>query len=145
MPENKYIQLSENPPEQRGIFYLKRFLLLLSFAIVPKLFFAQAAITFAESKKKFEDVKKGTLVKLEYDFTNTGNQPLLITNYEVECSCTSAEFPKQPIPPGQSGKIIVTFDTKSVYERQDRIVEIFSNAKNSPAKIRFKGYVERVK
>ena len=38
-------------------------------------------------------------------------------------------------------KVIVKFDTKSVYDRQDRIVEIISNAKNSNQKIRFKGVV----
>ncbi len=43
--------------------------------------------------------------------------------------------------PNQSDKIVVKFDTKSVYDRQDRIVEIISNAKNSNQKIRFKGVV----
>ncbi len=78
---------------------------------------------------------------MEYDFTNTGNQPAIITEAKVECSCTSVEFPKQPISPNQSAKIIVKFDTKSVYDRQDRNVEIISNAKNSNQKIRFKGVV----
>ncbi|MGZ3884443.1 MAG: DUF1573 domain-containing protein [Bacteroidia bacterium] len=106
---------------------------------------AQAKLTIADSKKKFTDVKKGEVVVLEYDFVNTGDQPLIITSYEVQCSCTSAEFPKQPVLPGQGGKITVKFDTKTVYEWQDRIVEIISNAKNSPTKIRFKGYVEKLK
>lgn len=86
-------------------------------------------------------MKKGELVKLDYPFTNTGNQPLIITDAKVECSCTFVEYPKQPIAPGQQGTVTVTFDTKTVYDRQDRIVEIISNAKNNPQKIRFKGVV----
>lgn len=86
-------------------------------------------------------MKKGELVKIEFDFVNAGNQPLIISDTKVECSCTTVDFPKQPIAPNQSSKITVSFDTKSVYDRQDRIVEIISNAKNSPQKIRFKGVV----
>ena len=86
-------------------------------------------------------MKKGEVVTLEFDFTNTGNQPAVIIDTKVECSCTTIEFPKQPIAPNQTAKIVVKFDTKSVYDRQDRIIEIISNAKNSNQKIRFKGVV----
>ena len=94
-----------------------------------------------DTKKSFGFVKKGEVVSLEFDFTNTGNQPAIIKEARAECSCTTVDFPKQPIAPNQSAKVIVKFDTKSVYDRQDRIVEIISNAKNSNQKIRFKGVV----
>ena len=135
--ENNKNRFLKNPPKKRGIFYL----LTVALCFCCYSIFAQAEIKFAETKKKFEEVIKGEVVRLEYAFTNTGNQPLIITDYKVECSCTGAEFPKQPIAPGQSDKIIVKFDTKTVYEWQDRTVEIISNAKNSPAKIRFKGNI----
>jgi len=102
---------------------------------------AQARLKLADSKQNFGFVKKGEVVKLSYAFTNTGDQPLVITEAKVECSCTSIDFPRQPIAPGQSGVIAVSFDTKSVYDRQDRTVELFSNAPGSPHKIRFKGVV----
>lgn len=86
-------------------------------------------------------MKKGEVVKLEFEFSNTGNQPLIITDAKVECSCTTVDFPKQPIAPAQQAKVTVSFDTKSVYDRQDRTVEMISNAKNSSQKIRFKGVV----
>ena len=86
-------------------------------------------------------MKKGEVVKILFSFTNIGNEPLLITDYKVECSCTTVDFPKQPILPQQTTNITVSFDTKSVYDRQDRTIEIISNAKNSIQKIRFKGIV----
>lgn len=76
-----------------------------------------------------------------YEFTNVGNQPLIVTEAKVECSCTTVDYPSQPILPNETGKITVKFDTKSVYDRQDRTVEIKSNAKSSSQNIRFKGVV----
>ena len=102
---------------------------------------AQSKLKFSDSKKNFGFVKQGTLVDVVYEFTNAGNAPLVITEAKVECSCTSVEFPKQPIAPGQKNKILIKFDTKTVYDRQDRIVEIYSNDNNSPAYLRFKGVV----
>lgn len=103
--------------------------------------YAQPQLKFKDLKKNFGFVKKGEVVTMEYEFTNIGNQPAIITESKVECSCTTVEFPKQPIAPNQSDKIVVKFDTKTVYDRQDRTVEIISNAKNSSQKIRFKGVV----
>lgn len=131
----------KNPPAFRGIFCLKTFLLTLLIILGGKDLQAQAKIKFEDAKKNFGFVTKGEIVSIEYNFTNEGTAPLIITESKVECSCTSVEFPKQPIAPKQIGKIIVKFDTKTVYDRQDRIVEIISNASNSPAKIRFKGVV----
>lgn len=131
--ENK--KFFKNPSFTGRVFYLGLFVCLVFIAR------SQSVIRFSDTKQSFGFVKKGELVKLNYPFTNAGNQPLIITDAKVECSCTSVEFPKQPIAPGQQGTVTVTFDTKSVYDRQDRIVEIISNAKNNPQKIRFKGVV----
>ncbi len=94
-----------------------------------------------DAKKSFGFVKKGELVKLDYEITNAGKEPLIITDAEVSCSCTTVDFPKQPIATGQTTKVTVNFDTKTVYDRQDRVVLLKSNDPNSPAKIRYKGIV----
>jgi len=141
MFQNNNIKHSKNPPQKRGIFYLKAFvicLLLFSSAALN----AQAKIKFTETKKDLGKVKKGDLVSAEYEFKNEGDQPLIISDYKVECTCTSVDFPKQPIAPGQTAKLTVKFDTKSAYDRQDRKVEIISNAKNS-ASVRIKCFVEK--
>src|ERR1700741_118941 len=119
---------------------IRRVFCLLLIVVTSKAY-CQSEIKFTDTKKSFGFVKKGEVVKIEFEFINSGNQPLIITDAKVECSCTSVVFPKQPIAPSQSEKVIVTFDTKSVYDRQDRIVEIISNAKNASQKIRFKGVV----
>lgn len=115
--------------------------LLTLYLIVAKSGMSQAKLQFDDSKKSFGFVKKGEVVTIDFPFQNTGNAPLIINETKVECSCTSADFPKQPVLPGQKGIVKISFDTKSVYDRQDRTVEVLSNAANSPQKIRFKGVV----
>lgn len=132
--QNNLYNVLKNPFRNGRVFCFSLFFISL-------LNYAQPQLKFTETKKNFGFAKKGEIVTIEFDFTNIGNQPTIITETKVECSCTTVDFPKQPIAPNQSAKIIVKFDTKSVYDRQDRIVEIISNAKNSTQKIRFKGVV----
>lgn len=102
---------------------------------------AQPRLVFKNTKQHFGFVKKGEVVRLEFHFINKGDEPLMIMEAKAACSCTTVDFPKQPILPGQSSKMIIYFDTKSVYDRQDRMVEVLSNAKNANQTIRFKGVV----
>ncbi|MCD6017448.1 MAG: Lipoprotein [Bacteroidetes bacterium] len=132
--QNKSINILKNPSIFRGVFCFCLFVLC-------QISLAQPQLKFKDPKKNFGFVKKGEVVTIEFDFTNSGNQPAIISEAKAECSCTTVDFPKQPIAPGQSAKIIVIFDTKSVYDRQDRIVEVLSNAKHPSQKIRFKGVV----
>ena len=132
--QNKLNIITKNPSIFRGVFCLYLFL-------ISGLSLAQPSVKFETQKKNFGFVKKGEVVKIEFPFTNNGNQPLLITAAKVECSCTTVDYPKQPILPNEKGMVIISFDTKTVYDRQDRIVVIVSNAKNNEQKIRFKGVV----
>jgi hypothetical protein len=90
----------------------------------------------------FADVKEGEQLSHTFEFTNSGNEPLVISDYQVACSCTKAIFSKEPILPGQKSVIEITFDTKGKYGYQDRIIKIFSNAKKSPVKLRIKVFVD---
>ena len=107
--------------------------------------FAQAEIRFEDKVQKFEKVEAGQQLSFDFFYTNTGDQPLIISDIKVACSCTEFTYNKKPVMPGKREVIKVTFNTKTVYGWQDRILEVHSNAKDSPAKIRFKGNVERKK
>ncbi len=69
-----------------------------------------------------------------FEFKNTGNEALLITEARGSCGCTVPEWPKEPIAPGASGSIKVTYDTKRVGSFQ-KSVTITSNAINDPTKV----------
>jgi len=68
---------------------------------------------------------------LLYDlyYTNTGNEPLLITKVRTSCSCTVAYFPKTTLPPGDSDKIVLKLETKFTGTFK-KVVAIYSNAAN---------------
>ena len=69
-----------------------------------------------------------------FEFKNTGNEALLITEARGSCGCTVPEWPKEPIATGASGSIKVTYDTKRVGSFQ-KSVTITSNAINEPTKV----------
>jgi hypothetical protein len=123
-----------NPSIVRGVFCLCVF-------FITHIAFAQPQLKISDAKKNFGFVKKGEVVEIKYEISNVGNEPLVINDAIVECSCTTVDFPKFPIMPLQKASITVKFDTKSVYDRQDRAIEIVSNSKINKQKIRFKGVV----
>lgn len=142
--ETKNNQILKDPPSNFGrIFCFRQFIALTLFICMGAFVNAQAIVKVDDAKQSFGTVKKGDMVELSYTLTNIGNEPLLIQKYEVQCSCTSVEFDTKPIVPGRSTIVKVKFDTKTVYERQDRIVYLISNNKNGDVKLRFKGFVKR--
>lgn len=106
---------------------------------------AGPAMSFAETKHNFGFIHQGDTVSYDFKFTNTGNAPLIISNCEVACKCTTVDYPKTPIAPNATGVIKVTFDSKSAIDRQDREVIVTSNATNSPQTISFKCVVLKAK
>ena len=77
----------------------------------------------------------------EFRFTNTGNEPLLIQKPKSSCGCTIPSWPKEPILPGESDVIKVTYRTNRA-GNINKTVTVTSNAlKNSNVVLRIKGRV----
>lgn len=99
---------------------------------------AQAEFSVEKSTYKFPKTEEGKLLEHEFEVTNTGNAPLIISDYKVQCKCTKLIYPKGPIAPGQTVKLKVTFDSKGKYGFQDRTLEVFTNTKKKVHKLRIK-------
>lgn len=115
-----------------------KFSIIALLATVSISIFAQPEIKFNKKVQKNEKVKAGEILGFAYLFENTGTEPLIISEVKVTCDCTKPRWPKHPIMPGKSDTINVTVNTSKMIGWQDRTLEIFSNAKNSQEKIRFK-------
>jgi hypothetical protein len=102
----------------------------------------EAELRFERKLHKFPNAKEGDQLEAIFVFQNTGNAPLVFTDYKVTCPCTKAELPNKPIPPGQKGEVRITFDSTGKSYYQDRIIEIFSNSKRGADKLRIKVFVE---
>ena len=77
----------------------------------------------------------------EFRFTNTGNEPLIIQKPKSSCGCTVPSWPKEPILPGESEVIKVTYRTTKVGPI-NKTVTVTSNAKaNGTVVLRIKGKV----
>lgn len=100
-----------------------------------------AEFYFKEKSVKFPDTMEGVVLTHTFSFINKGDQPLIISDYKVACSCTKLIFPQEPIPPGEPGSVQITFDTKGKYGYQNRKILIQSNAVNSPYTLSFKVFV----
>lgn len=101
-----------------------------------------ARLAFAEGTEfRFGEVTEGTIVRHEFEFTNSGSQPLLITNARSTCGCTVPKYPKAPIPPGESGVISVAFDTQNKSGSQRKPVTITANTYPSTTTVYVDGIV----
>ncbi|MCB0429141.1 MAG: DUF1573 domain-containing protein, partial [Flavobacteriales bacterium] len=69
------------------------------------------AFRFESDVYKFGKVQADSILSFFYTFQNTGNAPLVIADIKVECGCTQADWPDQPVAPGATDTIFVAFDT----------------------------------
>ncbi len=89
-------------------------------------------ITFKKAVHDFGVVKEGDVVETKFEFTNTGNAPLLITKIKAGCGCTvPKDWKKTEILPGESSSFSVKFNTRNKPNRQTQKVRITSNTANS--------------
>lgn len=79
-----------------------------------------------------------------FEFTNTGNAPLIIAKIISSCGCTVPKKPEDPIMPGETGKIEVEYDTNKP-GGFSKAITIYSNAKSGRKILKIKGYVEKTK
>lgn len=69
----------------------------------------KTSIKFNSDMHEFGNVEVNSENKYSFSFTNSGNEPLKISNAKGSCGCTVPNWPKEPILPGESGKIDVVF------------------------------------
>lgn len=105
---------------------------------------AGAKLDFDKLEHDYGSIDQGANGTTEFRFTNTGTEPLIISNAKGSCGCTVPEWPKEPIAPGASSSIKVKYDTKRVGPIS-KTVTITSNAVDNPsALLKIKGTVNAV-
>ncbi len=97
---------------------------------------SNANIEFTEKQHDFGDVVKGETVSHKFEFKNTGTEPLIILNVQTTCGCTAPSWPKEPIPPGESGNILVNFNSTKKIGRQNKIITVYTNGQKPEDKLK---------
>ncbi len=86
-------------------------------------------ITWEKVTHDFGDIIQGEKVNHIFKFTNTGNEPLVITNVEVTCGCTTPKgWPRDPIMPGGLGELTVGFNSAGKFGKQNKVITVTSNS-----------------
>lgn len=84
-------------------------------------------MTFEEKEFDFGTINEGDKVEHVFTFKNTGEADLVITDAKGSCGCTVPDYNKEPIKPGESSEMKVSFDSDGKPGQQQKTVTIMAN------------------
>ncbi|MAP55886.1 DUF1573 domain-containing protein [Altibacter sp.] len=119
---------------------MKKLVLIALIALVSFSAQAQAKISFKTDTIDYGEIAKGSDGVRVFEFTNTGNAPLIISDVKSSCGCTVPKKPDGPIAPGESSTIQVKYDTNRVGPIR-KTVTVYSNADEPIKALKIKGEV----
>ncbi len=85
-------------------------------------------MTIEQEIHDFGKIIEGEKVSYSFKFKNTGTSDLIISDAKGSCGCTVPQWPKNPILPGASGIVDVTFDSRGKSGMQNKTVTLITNA-----------------
>ena len=88
----------------------------------------------------YGDIKQGSDPLRTVSFTNTGTEPLVISNAKGSCGCTVPTWPREPIAPGESAVIEIRYDTKRL-GGINKTVKLTTNDETGTYVLRVKGNI----
>ena len=89
----------------------------------------------------FGTINEGDKVETEFVVKNVGDSDLIISDAKGSCGCTVPEPPKDPIKPGESAPIKVSFDSKNKPGQQEKTVTLTTNTENGRETFKIKANV----
>lgn len=97
-------------------------------------------ISFTKTVHDYGTLFSGGDGNSEFEFTNTGKEPLILSSVKTSCGCTVPSWPREPIMPGKKETIKIKYDTGRVGPI-NKTITVVSNAKTSPVVLRISGTV----
>lgn len=96
---------------------------------------------FSEMEYDFGTINEGKVIEHLFKFTNEGQAPLVISNITASCGCTSPDWTKTPVKPGEEGFVKVVFNSTAKTGTQAPTVTIQANTNPNVTRLRLKGNV----
>lgn len=124
---------------------MKRTLLTSILSIIALVVFAagEADIKFEKTSHDFGTFPESQKVTCTFKFTNTGDKLLVIHHAIASCGCTVPQYSKEPIKPGESGEIVVTYNgAGKIPGHFKKSISIRSNAKREIVRLYVEGEME---
>jgi hypothetical protein len=85
-------------------------------------------------------IKMNQDLKVDFNYTNTGNTPLIISNVKTSCGCTLGKYSKAPLQPGETASITVSYDTRRI-GKFSKTITVYSNTPDKLTKLNLSGEV----
>jgi len=108
---------------------------LMSFTVLPG-----AAIVWKSDVVEVGEIPQSIPKSIEFEFRNTGDTTVLITNVQPTCGCTVAEYTKTPIKPGEKATVKATFNAanKGAFTKT---IKVTTTVEETQKALTFKGTV----
>ncbi len=124
---------------KRIIFIFMAILLATGFAEAQK----EAVISAEETSFDFGTIKEADgSVSHTFRIKNSGESPLVLTRVIASCGCTLPEWTKEPIEPGRTGDITITYNPKNRPGPFVKTISVYSNGKTGSFVLTIRGEVE---
>ncbi len=102
----------------------------------------QPDFLFESESHDFGTIPEGTQATYEFKFTNTGKEPLIISNVQASCGCTTPKWSNEPIAPGKTGTITASYNSSGRPGPFTKSITVTSNAKTGQKVLTINGVVE---
>jgi hypothetical protein len=97
-------------------------------------------IKFEKQSYNFGEITQGAPAEVEFTFTNSGDEPLILSNVRSSCGCTVPKWTNEPVKPGEQGKITVKYNSNRIGSFSKQIT-VSSNANNGDVVLLITGKV----
>lgn len=98
-------------------------------------------LSFDKKTHDFGTIDEGDVVEHTFTFTNEGNAPLVITAARGSCGCTVPTWTKEPVAPGESGEMLVKFNSRGKRNQQNKTVTVTANTESGKETLQIKTFV----
>jgi hypothetical protein len=98
-------------------------------------------MTFKTDVHDFGTIPEGPAAEFNFEFTNTGKEPIIVQRVQASCGCTTPSYSKDPVLPGKPGDIKASYNTNGRIGPFTKTITVYSNAGTKIVTI--KGTVEK--
>ena len=120
---------------------MKKLFFAFAFMFVATFANAQGVIKFKTESHDFGKIEEGVQAAYTFEFTNTGTAPVVISNAQASCGCTTPDWTKEPVMPGKTGKVMASFNSQGRPGNFSKTVTVISNSETPQIVLSIKGEV----
>ncbi len=116
--------------------------ILFAFLISSFAFAKQPSLEFARTEHNFGTIKEEIgAVTTQFEFTNSGDSPLIIQRVVASCGCTTPSYTREPILPGKKGVISAQYSTVRRPGTFNKTIRVYTNVPDSVYVLSIRGNV----